>query len=108
MEIGRHRGMNANEHIRVGSNSYEKVKTLNYLGSLVTSILPFRLHSNVALLTNYSDGTFQQHSLQEVQSFRIIYFYYLGFKIGEHVTPRTQGPTLNMAFKSICVAQAYL
>ena len=26
MEIGRHRGMIANEHIKIGSNSYEKVK----------------------------------------------------------------------------------
>ena len=29
MEIGRHRGMIANEHIKIGSNSYEKVKTFN-------------------------------------------------------------------------------
>ena len=29
MEIGRHRSMNATEHIRIGSNFYEKVKTLN-------------------------------------------------------------------------------
>jgi hypothetical protein len=28
------RGMIANEHIRIGSNSYENVKTLKYLGSL--------------------------------------------------------------------------
>ena len=27
MDIGRHRGMIANEHIKMGSNSYEKVKT---------------------------------------------------------------------------------
>ena len=27
--------MRANEHIRVGSNSYEKVKTFKYLGSLI-------------------------------------------------------------------------
>jgi len=37
MEIGRHRCMIANEHIRIGSNSYEKVKTFKYLGSLVTN-----------------------------------------------------------------------
>ena len=37
MEIGRHRGVIANEHIRIGSNSYEKVKTLKHLGSLVTN-----------------------------------------------------------------------
>jgi len=27
MEIGHHRGMIANAHIRIGSNSHEKVKT---------------------------------------------------------------------------------
>ena len=37
MEIGRHRGMIANAHIKVGSNSYEKVKTFKYLGSLLTN-----------------------------------------------------------------------
>ena len=37
MEIGRHRGIIANEHIRIGSNSYEKVKSFKYLGSLVTN-----------------------------------------------------------------------
>ena len=36
MEIGRHRDMISNEHIRIDSNSYEKVKTFKYLGSLVT------------------------------------------------------------------------
>ena len=37
MEIGRHRGMITNEHIRIGSNSCEEVKTFKYLGSLVTN-----------------------------------------------------------------------
>ena len=37
MEIGRHRGMIANAHIKIGSNSYEKVKTFKYLGSLLTN-----------------------------------------------------------------------
>ena len=37
MEIGSHRGMIANEHIRTGSNSYGRVKTYKYLGSLVTN-----------------------------------------------------------------------
>ena len=37
MEIGRIRGVIANEHIRIGSNSYEKVKTFKYPGSLVTN-----------------------------------------------------------------------
>ena len=37
MEIGRHRGMETNELIRIGNNSYEKMKTVKYLGSLVTN-----------------------------------------------------------------------
>ena len=37
MEIGRHRGIMANAHIKIGSNSYEKVKTFKYLVSLVTN-----------------------------------------------------------------------
>ena len=36
-EIRRHRGMIANAHIKIGSNSYEKVKTFKYLGSLLTN-----------------------------------------------------------------------
>ena len=35
MEIGCHQGMIANTHIKIGSNSYEKLKTLKYLGSLL-------------------------------------------------------------------------
>ena len=31
-EIGSDRGMIANEPIRIGSNSYEKVKTFKYFG----------------------------------------------------------------------------
>ena len=34
MKIGRHRGMIANAHIKIG-NSYEKVKKFKYLGSLL-------------------------------------------------------------------------
>ena len=37
MGIGRHRGMIANAHIKIGSNSYEKVETFKYLGSLLTT-----------------------------------------------------------------------
>ena len=37
MEIECHPGMTANQHIRTGSNSYEKVKTFKYLFSLVTN-----------------------------------------------------------------------
>ena len=37
MEIEHHRGMIANEHIRIDRNSYKKVKTFKYLGSLLTN-----------------------------------------------------------------------
>ena len=37
MEIGRNRSVIANEHMKIGSNSYEKVKTFKYLGSLFTN-----------------------------------------------------------------------
>ena len=37
MEVGRHRGILANAHIKIGSNSYEKEKTFKYLGSLLTN-----------------------------------------------------------------------
>ena len=37
MGIGRHRGMIANEQNTIGSNSYEKVKTFKYFGSLLTN-----------------------------------------------------------------------
>ena len=30
MEVERHRVMMANEHIKIGSNSYERVKTFEY------------------------------------------------------------------------------
>ena len=35
MEIGCHRGKIANEHIKIGSNSCEKIKTFKYLCSLL-------------------------------------------------------------------------
>ena len=37
MEIRRHGGVIVNEHMRIGSNSYKKVKTFKYLGSLLTN-----------------------------------------------------------------------
>ena len=37
MEIRCNRGMITNEHMRIGSNSYEKVKNFKHLGSLVTN-----------------------------------------------------------------------
>lgn len=39
METGRHRSMTANEHIRIGSNSYEEVKAFKYLALIDKSKL---------------------------------------------------------------------
>ena len=36
VEVGHHRDMMSCEHIIVGNNSYEKVKTFNYLNSSLT------------------------------------------------------------------------
>ena len=36
METEHYQGMVANEHIRIGSNLYENVKSFKYLGSLVS------------------------------------------------------------------------
>jgi len=37
MEIGCHRGIIANAHIKIGINFYEKVETFKYSGSLLTN-----------------------------------------------------------------------
>ena len=47
MKIGRHRGMVENAHIKIGSNSYEKVKTFLYLGSLLTNQNSIQEEKNV-------------------------------------------------------------
>ena len=37
MEVGYHWGMMTNKHIKIGSDSYEKVKTFKYLDALLTN-----------------------------------------------------------------------
>ena len=49
MEIERHRGIIANAHIKIGVNSYEKVKTFKYLGSLLTNQNSIQEEKNVDL-----------------------------------------------------------
>ena len=49
MEIGSHRGMMANAHIKISSNCYEKVKTFKYLGSLLTNQNSIQEEINVNL-----------------------------------------------------------
>ena len=48
-ETGRRRVMIASDHIMIGSNSYAKVKSLKYLGSLVTILL------NIMFLHRWED-----------------------------------------------------
>ena len=49
MEIGRHRGMIVNAHMKIGSNSYDKVKTFKYLGCLLTNQNYIQEEKNVDL-----------------------------------------------------------
>ena len=37
MDEGHHQSMMANEYVKVGSNSYKKMKTFTYLDSLLTN-----------------------------------------------------------------------
>ena len=53
MEEGRHRGLVANEHITGGRNSYEKLKTFKYLGSLLTDQNSIRLEMKCRLKAGY-------------------------------------------------------
>ena len=62
MEIGCHRGMIANAHIRIGSNSYEKGETFKYLGSLLTSQSSIQEEIKVGNCCYYSVQT-RLHSL---------------------------------------------
>ena len=54
MEIGRHRGMIANEHIKIGSNSYEKVKTFKYSACLLTNQNYIQEEINVVIQFKHS------------------------------------------------------
>jgi hypothetical protein len=68
MEMERYRGMMANEHITVGINSYEKVKTLKYLNSLLknqSSIHEEIKHTLRARNSNY-------HSVQTLLYSRLL------------------------------------
>ena len=58
MGIGRNRGMIANAHIKIRSNSYEKVKTFEYLGSLLTNQNSIQEETKCRLNINYKCGNF--------------------------------------------------
>ena len=73
LEIGRHRGMIANAHIKIDSNSYEKVKNFKYLGSLLTNQnyiqeeIKCRLKPGINIMFHAPMGRFQ---------LELIYFYF--------------------------------
>ena len=57
MELRRHWGMMAKEHITVASNFYEKVKTFNHLDSLLTSqILLYLKHEIHVIVQNLQNN----------------------------------------------------
>ena len=56
MEIGLHKDMMANEHITIGSNSYEKVKNSKYLSSLLTN--QNSVHKEIKCMLLFSPYTF--------------------------------------------------
>ena len=70
-EVGRHRGMIANEHFRIGNNSYEKVKIFKYLGFILANKNYIQEKENVDLKQgiHVSSNTFVfSTSLQEFEN----------------------------------------
>ena len=68
MEMGRHRGIIANAHIRIGSHSYEKVKPFKYLGSLLT----YQNSLQEEIKCRLKAGNSYYYSVQTLLSFRIL------------------------------------
>ena len=68
MEIGRHRGIIANAHIKKGTNSYEKVETFKYLGSLLTNQNSIQEEIKCRLKA----GNSRYYSVQTLSSFRLL------------------------------------
>jgi hypothetical protein len=69
MEIGRHRGMITNSHIGIRNNSYEKVETFKYLGSLVTNQNSIQEEIKCRL----KSGNSFCYSVQTLLSYRLLY-----------------------------------
>ena len=61
-------GMIANVHIKIGNNSYEKVKTFEYLGSLLTNQNSIQEEINCKLKT----GNSRYFSVQTLLSSRLL------------------------------------
>ena len=68
MEIGRHRGITANAHIKIGSNAYEKVKTFKYLGSLLTN----QNYVQEEIKCTLKAGNSCYYSVQTLLSYRLL------------------------------------
>ena len=65
MEIGRHRGMMANEQIKLGNNSYEKVKTFKYLSSPLTNqnTICVNLKQEIHIIIQYGSSQSQENTV---------------------------------------------
>ena len=70
MKTGCHWGITANEYIKMGSNSYEKVKTFKYLGSLLTN--QNSIHEEIKC--RLKEGNSFYYSVQRLLSSRLLYF----------------------------------
>ena len=68
MEIGRHRGRIANEHFKIGSNSYEKVENFKYLGSFLINQNSIQEEINGRLTA----GNSYYYSVQTLLSSRLL------------------------------------
>ena len=79
--LGHHRGMMANELITVGSNSYEKVKAVKYLVSLLAN--QNSIHEEVKYRLNGGINTFKYHvsCTYGKISVRINLLFYLFFTV---------------------------
>ena len=67
MELRHHLGMMANEHIKIGTNSYEKVKSFKYLGSLLTN----QNYKHEEITCRLKAGNSCRYSVQTLMSPRI-------------------------------------
>jgi hypothetical protein len=67
MEIERHRGVMANVFIKTGNNSYEKVKTFDYLDSLLAN--KNYIYEKIKCI--FKAGTLCYYSVQTLLSSRL-------------------------------------
>ena len=87
MEVECHRGMMENEHIAIGSNSYVKVKTFKYLGSLSKN----QKFIDEEIECRFKAGNSRHYSVQTLLSSRLLS---KNFKIKIYTT---------IAYPAVCI-----